>query len=131
MILVDTSVLIDFFKGSKNEATSRFKLILEQGLNFGITSNIFQEVLQGAKSEKEYKLLKRYLETQRFFHPKDPAESFAEAARIFFQCRQRGVTVRSTIDCLIAQVALDHDLLLLHSDQDFDLISRVIPLKIY
>jgi predicted nucleic acid-binding protein len=131
MILVDTSVLIDFFKGSKNEATSRFKLILEQGLNFGITSNIFQEVLQGAKSEKEYKLLKRYLETQRFFHPKDPVESFAEAARIFFQCRQRGVTVRSTIDCLIAQVALDHDLLLLHSDQDFDLISRVISLKIY
>lgn len=131
MILVDTSVLIDFFKGSKNEATLRFKLILEQGLNFGITSNIFQEVLQGAKSEKEYKLLRRYLETQRFFHPKDSVESFAEAARIFFQCRNRGVTIRSTIDCLIAQVALEHDLLLLHSDQDFDLISRVIPLKIY
>jgi predicted nucleic acid-binding protein len=131
MILVDTSVLIDFFKGSKNEATSRFKLVLDQELNFGITSHIFQEVLQGAKSEKEYNLLRRYLETQRFFQPKDPVESFAEAARIFFQCRKRGLTIRSTIDCLIAQIALEHDLLLLHSDQDFRLMANVIPLKIY
>jgi predicted nucleic acid-binding protein len=131
MILVDTSVLIDFFKGSKNEATSRFKLVLDQELNFGITSHIFQEVLQGAKSEKEYNLLRRYLETQRFFQPKDPVESFAEAARIFFQCRKRGLTIRSTIDCLIAQIALEHNLLLLHSDQDFRLMANVIPLKIY
>jgi predicted nucleic acid-binding protein len=131
MILIDTSVLIDFFKGSKNEAASRFKLVLEQGLNFGITSHIFQEVLQGAKSEKEYNLLRRYLETQRFLQPKDPVDSFAEAARIFFQCRKRGLTIRSTIDCLIAQIALEHDLLLLHSDQDFDLMAKIIPLKFY
>jgi predicted nucleic acid-binding protein len=131
MILVDTSVLIDFFKGSKNEAASRFKLVLEQRLNFGITSHIFQEVLQGAKSEKEYNLLRRYLETQRFFHPKEPVDSFAEAAGIFFRCRKMGVIIRSTIDCLIAQIALEHDLLLLHSDQDFRLIAKVIPLKIY
>ena len=131
MILVDTSVLIDFFKGYKSEAALRFKLVLEQGLNFGITSHVFQEVLQGAKSEKEYKLLRRYLETQRFFHPKDPVDSFAEAARIFFLCRKKGLTIRSTIDCLIAQIAMEHDLLLLHSDQDFDLMANVIPLKIY
>ena len=131
MILVDTSVLIDFFKSSKSEAALRFKLVLEQGLNFGITSHVFQEVLQGAKSEKEYKLLRRYLETQRFFHPKDPVDSFAEAARIFFQCRKKGLTIRSTIDCLIAQIAMEHDLLLLHSEQDFHLMANVIPLKIY
>ena len=131
MILVDTSVLIDFFKRSKSEAGLRFKLVLERGLNFGITSHVFQEVLQGAKSEKEYKLLRRYLETQRFFHPKDPVDSFAEAARIFFLCRKKGLTIRSTIDCLIAQIAMEHDLLLLHSDQDFHFMANVIPLKIY
>ena len=131
MILVDTSVLIDFFKSSKSEAALRFKLVLEQSLNFGITSHVFQEVLQGAKSEKEYKLLRRYLETQRFFHPKDPVDSFAEAARIFFLCRKKGLTIRSTIDCLIAQIAMEHDLLLLHSDQDFHLMANVIPLRIY
>ena len=131
MILVDTSVLVDFFKSSKSEAALRFKVVLEQGLNFGITSHVFQEVLQGAKSEREYKLLRRYLETQRFFHPKDPVDSFAEAARIFFLCRKKGLTIRSTIDCLIAQIAMEHDLLLLHSDQDFHLMTNVIPLKIY
>ncbi len=131
MILVDTSILIYFLTGSESEAASRFKRVLEQGLNFGITSHIFQEVIQGAKSEKEYNLLRRYLETQRFFHPKDPVDSFAEAARIFFQCRKKGLTIRSTIDCLIAQIALEHDLSLLHSDHDFDLMAKVIPLKIY
>jgi predicted nucleic acid-binding protein len=131
MILVDTSILIHFFTGPESEAALRFKRVLEQGFNFGITSHIFQEVLQGAKSEKEYNLLRRYLETQRFFHPKDPIDSFAEAARIFFQCRKKGLTIRSTIDCLIAQIALEHDLPLLHSDHDFDLMAKVIPLKIY
>jgi len=131
MILVDTSVLIDFFKGSKSDAVLRFNFVLEQGLNFGITSHVFQEVLQGANSKKEYNLLRRYLETQKFFHPKDPVNSFAEAAKIFFQCRRRGVTIRSTIDCLIAEITLEHDLLLLHSDHDFDRMAEVIPLKRY
>jgi hypothetical protein len=71
------------------------------------------------------------METQRFFHPKDPVDSFAEAARIFFLCRKKGLTIRSAIDCLIAQIAMEHDLLLLHSDQDFHLMANVIPLKIY
>jgi len=131
MILVDTSVLIDFFKGSKSDAVLRFNFVLEQGLNFGITSHVFQEVLQGANSKKEYNLLRRYLETQKFVHPKDPVNSFAEAAKIFFQCRRRGVTIRSTIDCLIAEITLEHDLLLLHSDHDFDRMAEVIPLKRY
>ena len=104
---------------------------LEQGLNFGITSHIFQEVLQGAKSEKKYSLLRRYPETQRFFHPKDPVDSYAKAAGIFLQCRKRGVTIRGTIDYLIAQIALEHDLLFIHSDQGFHLMTNVIPLKIY
>lgn len=76
MILVDTSVLIDFFKGIKNVATNRFRTVLEQNIRFGISSFIYQEVLQGAKSEKEYKRLKRYLSTQRFYHPRDAIDSF-------------------------------------------------------
>ena len=131
MILVDTSVLIDFFKSSGSEAALKFRLVLEQTLDFGITSHIFQEVLQGARTEREYNLLRQYLETQKFFHPKDPVDSFAEAAKIFFRCRKKGLTIRSTIDCLIAQIAIEHDLFLLHSDQDFQLMANIIPLKIY
>ena len=77
MIRVDTSVLIDFFKGINNPAEMRFKSILEQDIPFGITSLIYQEVLQGAKSEKEYASLKKYLSSQRFFHPQDPIETLS------------------------------------------------------
>ena len=131
MILADTSALIDFLKGSKTESCEKFKNILQQGIPFGINSFIFQEVLQGAKSEKEYRLLRQYLETQRFYHPKDPIEFFAKAARIYFKCRKKGVTIRSTIDCIIAQTAIEHDLFLLHNDTDFDAMATIVPLKIY
>jgi predicted nucleic acid-binding protein len=131
MILVDTSVLIDFFKGRKNDPCRKFELLLQQDIPFGINSFIFQEVLQGAKTEKEYKTLRKYLETQRFYHVKGPVDSFAEAARIYFDCQQKGFTVRSTIDCLIAQTALEYNLFLLHNDNDFNVMATIIGLKMY
>jgi predicted nucleic acid-binding protein len=131
VILVDTSVLIDFFKGAHHEKTQALRTILQRSIPFGINSFIYQEVLQGAKTEKEYRLLKRYLEVQRFYHPKDPVVSFARAAKIYFDCRRRGVTLRSTIDCIVAQIAIENDLLLLHKDGDFDAIAKFVPLKIY
>ena len=130
MILVDTSVLIDLFKGRENEVTRRFRGLLQQQVPFGITSVIYQEILQGAKTEKEYATLKEYLSSQRFFHPKDPVESYARAASIYFTCRRKGITVRSTIDCLIAQIALEHDLFLLHNDSDFIAMAPVIGLRL-
>jgi predicted nucleic acid-binding protein len=131
MILVDTSVLIDLFKGIKNPSAVGFKSILEQKIPFGITSLIYQEVLQGAKSEKEYADLKRYLSSQRFFHPQDPIETAAKAAKIYFRCRNKGITVRSTVDCLIAQITIENNLFLLHNDRDFEAMAIVAPIKFF
>ncbi|MFP4036285.1 MAG: PIN domain nuclease [Desulfobacteraceae bacterium] len=131
MILVDTSVLIDFFKGVDSRPVDRFREVLAHQIPFGISSIIYQEILQGAKSEKEYALLKDYLSTQRFFHPADPVKSYGEAADIYFTCRNKGVTIRSTIDCLIAQIALEQDLFLLHNDRDFDAMAPIIGLRVY
>jgi predicted nucleic acid-binding protein len=131
MILVDTSVLIHFFKGVDSESSRKFKIVLQRGIPFGVNSLIFQEVLQGAGSEKEYLTLRKYLETQRFYHLRDPIDSFAKAAKIYLDCRKKGITIRSTIDCLIAQTALENDLFLLHEDKDFDLMAKVIPLKFF
>lgn len=131
MILVDTSVLIDFFRGAGSGPADRLREILASRTPFGISSVIYQEILQGAKSEKEYILLRDYLSTQRFFHPRDPVKSYEEAALIYFECRKKGVTVRSTIDCLIAQTALEQNLLLLHNDRDFDAMAPVIGLRVY
>jgi len=131
MILVDTSVLIDLFKGNDNEAVRNFREIIQQQVPFGISSVIYQEVLQGARTRKEYATLNEYLSTQRFFHPKDHLASYAGAAEIYFNCRENGITIRSTIDCLIAQIALEHELILLHNDKDFTAMSPVIGLRTY
>ncbi len=131
MILVDTSVLIDFFKGNRNGAVENFRLILQNGFFYGITSVIYQEVLQGVKNEKEFEILKKYLSGQRFYHPLNPVETYENAARLYFDCRKQGITVRSTIDCLIAQIAVENNLFLLHNDRDFDAIATVSNLKIF
>jgi len=49
-----------------------------------------------------------------------------EAARIYGACRAAGVTIRSSVDCLIARIAIEHDLALLHDDRDFEDIARVV-----
>ncbi len=131
MILVDTSVLIDFFKGIKNEPVSWLKDVILQEIPFGITSIIYQEVLQGAKNKKEYTLLREYLNCQRFFHPKEPVLTYEKAAMIYFSCRKKGIPIRNTIDCLIAQIAIEHDLYLLQNDKDYVQMASIIGLKLY
>ncbi len=131
MILVDTSVLIDLFKGKNNSSVSVFRDAIHHGVEFGITSVIYQEILQGSRTRKEYTLLDEYLRTQRFFYPKHQIASYAGAADIYFSCRREGITIRSTIDCLIAQIVLEHELFLLHNDKDFTAMASIIDLPIY
>lgn len=131
MILVDTSVLIGFFQRNESTAVQKFREVLTNEIPFGITAQIFQEILQGAKAQKDYDKLKAYLETQVFYDPQDPIESYAQAAQLYRQCRQKGVTPRSTIDCLIAQIAIENNLALLHGDRDFDHMASIIGLKLY
>lgn len=126
MYLVDTSVWIDYFREIDNSATNEFNNILNQNLPFGLTSVIYQEILQGAATPQDFLQLNNYLTTQRFYYPKDDIQSYEHAANLFFKCRRKGITIRSTIDCLIAQVAIEHDLVLLHNDQDYVRIKTII-----
>lgn len=126
MILVDTSVLIAYFKGSDNEAVKKFEDVLTGNIPFGINNYIYQELLQGVSSEKDFNKLKDYLETQRFYELKNGRKSYEESAVMYYKCRKAGVTIRSTIDFLIVQTAIENNLLLLHNDNDFILISKVI-----
>jgi len=93
----------------------------------GITDLIFMEILQGAKSEAGFKKLQRYFSTQQFYRFEDPQSSHEAAALIFFSCRRKGITVRSSIDCLIAQCALENELILLHHDKDFKRLEKIVP----
>lgn len=127
MYLVDTSVWIDYFRNKDNTSTVKFASILDRGLPFGLTGVIYQEILQGAVSEMDFNQLKDYLSTQRFFHPKDEIITHEGAAKLFYLCRRKGITIRSTIDCLIAQIAIDYGLVILHNDQDYNRIQSIVP----
>ena len=131
MILVDSSVLIGFLEGRDGPAVRRFHEVLERDIPFGLSPITVLEVLQGAATKRDFDRLHDYLGTQTIYEPRDRVESYAAAAKIFFDLRRRGMTVGSTVDCLIAQTAIDHGLHLLHDDSDFDRIAKVSTLKIW
>jgi predicted nucleic acid-binding protein len=129
VIVVDTSVLIAFLKGARTPAAERFAQIEENGVPFAIPVFCFQELLQGARDQREWRVLDKYLATQRILPAEEPLDLHREAARIFFDGRRRGLTIRSTIDCVIAAQTLRAGATLLHDDSDFDRIAKIRPLK--
>jgi len=129
MIVVDTSVLIAFLKGARTPAAERFAQIEEDEIPFAIPAICFQELLQGARDKREWRVLDEYLASQRLLMPEEPLALHREAARIFFDGQRRGLTIRSTVDCLIAAQTLRAGGTLLHDDNDFDHIAKIRPLK--
>jgi len=127
MILVDTSVWIDYFRNRENTAVNLLVKILDSRQPFAITGVIYQELLQGAANDKEWQLLGDYLVKQHFLHPINPLQTHREAARLFYLCRRQGVTPRSAIDCLIAQTAIEYKVPLLHNDKDYPKLIQVAP----
>jgi predicted nucleic acid-binding protein len=128
MYLVDTSVLIDFLKGVDTVKSRKFEEILQVQIPFAISVFTYQEVLQGARDTKEYDKLNNYLSTQNIIYPEK--DCYEKAAKLFFTCRKSGITIRSTIDTLIATTAIKNNLILLHSDKDFDNMAGVVGLRV-
>jgi predicted nucleic acid-binding protein len=88
--------------------------------------------LQGAKTEKEFYQLKEYLDTLPFYDLHNGRKSYENTALIYVKCRKSGITVRSTVDLIIAQTAIENGLYLLHNDNDYLNIAKVIKeLKLY
>ncbi len=132
MILLDTSVLIDYLKGTENKFVSFFDEIIDKHIPYGICEFIYQEILQGSKTIAEFTKLKEYFETIPFYYLCGGKESYEKVAYMNLTCRKSGITIRSTIDFLIVQIAIENNLYLLHNDNDFTNIAKIIPeLKIY
>ena len=129
MIVVDTSALINYLRGSTSPAAGVLDELESRGTPFVIPSLCFMEVLQGARDDEEWRLLDRHLSTQRFLALELDAGLYESAARIFFDCRRHGLTVRSSVDCLVAEQVLRCDGILLHDDEDFERIAQVRPLR--
>jgi len=126
MVLVDTSVWVDLFRdpsGRVRDALSH----LTVGDEVVLTRFNQLELLQGVRDENEWTLLVQYLEHQDYLET--TSDTWRSAARIYFDLRRLGRTVRSPIDCCIAELAHQHDALLLHRDRDFSAIAEVRPLR--
>ena len=118
MILVDSSVWIDYLRGIDTRQTDRLHALL--GVEpLAVGDLILTEVLQGTTSEKDFRSVQRLLGNLDVLQLGGSAVA-VQAARNFRSLRGRGVTVRKTIDCIIATRCIMDDLTLLHSDRDFD-----------
>lgn len=126
MILIDTSILIDYLKNVEDEYSNALNILIENHYPIGICYFVYQEILQGAKTEKEYNILKQYL-SQFHFYELQGQSSFEKAALINVKCRNKGITVRSTVDLLIAQTAIENNVMLFSKDSDFVKMTKVIP----
>ncbi|MCY4013215.1 MAG: PIN domain-containing protein [Gammaproteobacteria bacterium] len=127
MYLVDTSVWVDFVRGRDLAHVAFLRDLLSNPLAVSITHLVYLEILQGARNRRGYDRLKDYFGGQRFVAFDEPLASHAAAARMYLDCRRRGVTIRSGVDCLIAQCAIESNLTLLHHDRDFTRIATVEP----
>lgn len=124
MALVDTSVWVEVLRDSEKRPVLDGAL---GGQDVVLTRFTQLELLQGSRDEREWQLLSEHLEAQDYLELAET--TWAAAARIYFDLRRDGRTVRSPIDCCIAQLAIEHDVELLHCDRDFEVISTVRNLR--
>ena len=118
MILVDSSVWIDYFRGDVTPESDRLDQLLSSELLL-IGDLILTEVLQGFVSERDFNQAKTLLTALPVVPLVGPHVAL-QAARNFRHLRARGVTVRKTIDTLIATSCIENGYTLLYSDRDFD-----------
>lgn len=118
MILVDSSVWIDYFRGDVTPQSDRLDQLLSSELLL-IGDLILTEVLQGFVSERDFNQAKTLLTALPVVPLVGPHVAL-QAARNFRHLRARGVTVRKTIDTLIATSCIENGYTLLYSDRDFD-----------
>jgi predicted nucleic acid-binding protein len=125
MILVDTSVWINVLRDKTGDVVRSFRSRV--GDEVIVFCRFIQlELLQGAKDEHEWSRLDEYLSAQYYLEASE--KTWRNAARIYFELRKSGTTVRSPIDCCIACVAMESQAMLLHRDRDFESIAKITPL---
>tara|TARA_B110000305_G_C19211885_1_gene526293 strand:+ start:361 stop:750 length:390 start_codon:yes stop_codon:yes gene_type:complete len=127
MILVDTSVWIDFLDGTENKQTEYLIESLESEIPVFYTGIILQEVLQGFLQQKQQVSIRAEFSKLLLINP--TIEDHLKASEIFIHCRSKGYVIRKTIDCLIASIAIQYNLQLIDRDKYFEHISRCFPLE--
>ena len=123
MVLVDSSVWVDDFRGNLRVLDYvRFDEIATCPI-------VMQEALQGVTSERAWREVWQTLSAAAMLEASIDLELFVEAAQLYRKGRSAGYTIRKSADCLIAAIAIAHDIPVLHADRDFDIIARFSALQ--
>lgn len=127
MIVVDSSVWIDYFTGSNTPGAEKLDLLLGEEL-VAIGDVIITEVLQGFRMDTDFRRAKQLLLSLTVVNMLDTTIALKSAAN-FRALRKKGITVRKTIDAIIATYCIENRLPLLHSDKDFRPFHKHLKLK--
>jgi predicted nucleic acid-binding protein len=125
MLLVDSSVWIDIGRAVSSDAT-RFLDAQAERDELATTGVIVQEVLQGARTDRHYEAFRDKFWAMLILEPRE-LSTYEIAAQLYRRARESGFTVRSSNDCLIAAIALEHGAMLVHNDRDFLALAQVEP----
>ena len=125
-ILADTSVWINFFKGIDSKEVSILTQYIENDDPIFLCPTIIQEILQGISNDNQFREIKEYLLAFSILDD-DGLDMAISSAILYRSLRKKGITIRKSNDCLIAQYAINHSLHVLHQDRDFDLIIENYP----
>ena len=128
MVIVDSSVWVDFLKGVTNPETQWLDLRLDHD-PIGLTTVILTEVLQGLRDDRDASSVEAELRKFTIIELHDIALA-VEAAAHFRHLRAKGVTVRKTVDLLIATLCIRDEHQLLHCDRDFDPFEQHLGLQV-
>jgi predicted nucleic acid-binding protein len=128
VVIVDTTVWVDFFSGKNTPEVGILERLVTEDEDICICGVILTEVLQGIRSDAEYiETLSRF---DSFLFLDLNRQTFIKAAQLYRTLRRRGITSRKPVDCMIAAVAIEHDIPLLHNDRDFDPIEKICGLEV-
>jgi predicted nucleic acid-binding protein len=129
VILVDTSVWIDYFNTQLSDEAAYLTFCIAESRELVIPGLVLTEILLGARNDAEAARITRVMSTFDLTPELERAD-YEQAAGLYRACRARGITPRSTIDCLIAQLCLRYGYELLARDRDFAAIAQVSDLKL-
>jgi predicted nucleic acid-binding protein len=130
MIVVDSSVWINFFNGHADRAKDELKRLLAfGGIELLVPDLVLFEVLRGFRLERDFRQANQLLRALSVV-PTGGVALAHQAAQHYRSLRAAGYTVRSPIDILLATYCIAHDHLLLHADADFHAMQRLLGLKV-
>lgn len=128
-VLVDSSAWIEFLRGTGSETHQRVRGLVSGSYPIAVTEPVVFELLMGAETDAEAERLRRFL-VSFDLRPFRGIRDAERAAEVYRGCRRAGRTIRSSVDCMVAAVALRDGLPVLSADRDFEAIAAETGLEV-